>query len=236
MKIPPSVIIENVTRKQSLPAKMESVLLSYGTVTLIMIAEMTATSPLTCVGIKTAQPDGRDVQATPITDAFQSGCSVTERMIAGTAVMNFQKTVTNVKRKETLRAGTRDVFRKDGFVTLKMIAVITRMKMMKCAREDIERVQSPSFDAEMTNAYRLAGGAIMMMIVETAAMNQPVLTLNVPQKDLSAHLGTVSSLSSNVTGIKIATTCPTNWDVRRVIQMANIVPTISSHVITSCAS
>jgi hypothetical protein len=235
MRIPPFVIIENVTRKQSLPAKMESVLPSYGTVTSIMIAEMTAMSPLTCVGTKTVPPDGRDVQGTPITDAFQNGYSATERMIAGMAVMSFHKTVTSVRRRETLHAGTRDVFRSDGFVTLKMIAVITPMRMTQCAQEDIESAQSPSLDAEMTNAYRPAGGAIMTMIAATGAMNQTVLTLNVPQKDLSAHLGTVSSHSSNATGIKIATTCPTSWDVRRDIQMANIAPTISSHVITSCA-
>merc|ERR1712106_1231277 len=137
MNLTRRVTTGNVTRKQSFPAVMESVSLNCGSVTTTMTVGMTVTSRLTAAGTETAEMEQ----------------------------MNFPRTVPNAKRRATSNVEIKGVFPKDGCVILKMIAGITRMKMMKCAPEDTENAQNQNSDVEMINVYQRGGDATMMTIV-----------------------------------------------------------------------
>merc|ERR1719318_30713 len=163
-----SVTTGSATRKQNSPAAMESVFLSCGSVTMTMTAGMTVTSRLTAAGTEIVQRAGEDVQVIQTIDVSLNGSSAMERMTAEMEQMNCQKTVQNAKKRETSNVETKDVYQKDGCVILKMIVEIILMRMMKCAREDIENARSQSSDVETINVYQLDGDVITMMIVATA--------------------------------------------------------------------
>lgn len=65
-------------------------------------------SRLTCAVKETVRQDGNVVLDNRITDAFLSGCSVTEKMIVETTVMNYLRIVLNVIRNQTSSAPTID--------------------------------------------------------------------------------------------------------------------------------
>jgi len=163
-----SVTTGNVTRKQNFLAVMESVFLSFGSVTMTMTAGMTVTSRLTAAGTEIVQRAGEDVQVIQTIDVSLNGSSAMERMTAEMEQMNCQKTVQNAKKRETSNVETKDVYQKDGCAILKMIVEIILMRMMKCAREDIENARSQSSDVETINVYQLDGDVITMMIVAMA--------------------------------------------------------------------
>lgn len=61
--------------------KMDVALLNYGCATLIMIVEMIRMNQLTCAAKEIVQQAGNVVLDNRITDAYQNGCSVMEKMI-----------------------------------------------------------------------------------------------------------------------------------------------------------
>lgn len=63
-----------------------------------------------CVDSVTALPDGNDAQVNRTTVAFQNGCSVMERMIAETTVMNCLKIARFATQKLTLNAPIIDAY------------------------------------------------------------------------------------------------------------------------------
>lgn len=89
MKIHPFVTIVNVTHKLNTSAKMESVFLNYGFVTLKMIAETIPMNQPTDVGIVIVPQDGRSVPHAIITVVSRLGYFVTEKMIVGMDLMKL---------------------------------------------------------------------------------------------------------------------------------------------------
>lgn len=97
---------------------MGDVFPSYGCAILIMIAVMIRMSRLICAVKETVRQDGSVVLGNQITDAFLSGCSVTEKMIAETIVMSYLIIVLSVIRSQTLSVPTIDVFRSEYFLKI----------------------------------------------------------------------------------------------------------------------
>lgn len=62
------------------------------------------------VETKTALRDGVDVLVMPITDAFQNGCFVMEKMIVGMDRMKWMKIVGLAKKRAISDVETGDVF------------------------------------------------------------------------------------------------------------------------------
>merc|ERR1719431_1329883 len=118
---------------------------------------MTVMSRLIFAGTKIVPQAGEDAQVIQTTDVFLNGCSVMARMTAETELMNCQKIVQNVKKREISNVETKDVYLRDGSVILKMIVEIIQMKMMRCVKEDIGSVQSQSSDVETISVYLLGG-------------------------------------------------------------------------------
>lgn len=68
----------------------------------------------TCVAKEIVQLDGEDVQVNLTIVVYLNGSSVTEKMIAETTVMNFQRTVQHAKLNLTLSARITAVFLNNG--------------------------------------------------------------------------------------------------------------------------
>merc|ERR1711892_1465666 len=195
MKPMRNVTTGNVTRRQNFLVLMESVFPSFGSVTTTMTAGMAAMSQLISAGTRIVPQAGEDVQVTLITDVYQNGSSVMAKMTAEMEPMNWQRTVQNVRKKETSNVETKDVFQKDGSVILKTTVEITLMRMMKCAQEGTGNVQSQSSDVE-TIHVRMANSSVSLVIVLRKSLD--------------------------VTATRTAMTCLTNWTVHQDTQMENI--------------
>merc|ERR1719431_350507 len=164
------VITEIVIKKQSSPAKMESVFLSFGSATMTMTVVMTVMNQLISADIETVPQDGEDAPATPTTDVSLNGCFVMARMTAEIKRMSNQRIVQNVKKREISNAETSDVFHKDGCVTLRMTVETIPMKLMPCVLEGTVSARSQNFNVIMTSASPRDGSVTMMMTAEMAVM------------------------------------------------------------------
>jgi hypothetical protein len=110
MKPTKFAITENVTKKRNFHVQMESAFQYYGNVTLTMIAAMIVMNLHIYAGITTVRLVGVVVLVMLTIDAFLSGYSVMERMIAGMAPMSLLKIAHHVKKREISNAKTEDVF------------------------------------------------------------------------------------------------------------------------------
>ena len=99
-----------MTKKQNSHAKTENVFQYYGNVTLTMIVGTTVTNLRIFAVITTVLSDGVVVLDMLTTDAFLSGYSVMEKMIAEMAQMNLQKIVRHAKKREISSVKIEDVF------------------------------------------------------------------------------------------------------------------------------
>ena len=97
-----------------------------------------------------------------------------------------------VKKREISGVETVDVFLKDGFATLKMTVVTTRMRVKKPAMEDTENVQNLNSDAKMTSVSLAVGNVTMMMIVVMDLMKILAKIIHAQMTNSNATLDIVS--------------------------------------------
>lgn len=102
-KTQPCAITDRAILTRNSPAKMVDVFLNSGCAISIMIAVTILMSQHTCVGRRIVRRDGEDVQELLTTDAYQSGCSVTEKTIAEMDLMSCQRIVLLAIRRQILR-------------------------------------------------------------------------------------------------------------------------------------
>ena len=237
MKTQPFATIESVIQKLSSLVRMDDVFRSYGNVILTMTVEMILMNRLTSAGSANVLMVGRDAQVKPTIDAFPSGCSVMERMIVGMAVMNFHKTVPSAMRRETSNVPTTIVAsRRDGCVTLKMIAETIVMKVRHFAVDLTENALNLNSDATTTNVFQVDGVVTMMMTVGMVVMNSIAQDLLARMEHSSALVGIVLLLTSAVMVTVTAVTCQMKWDAHLVTPMEGTVLNPDSNVTTTCVS
>merc|ERR1712106_271676 len=191
MKMMMYVTTENAMRSLNILVIMENVYQNSGSAILTMIVVMTAMNQPIFVDTETVQPDGEGAPVTLITDVSPSGFSVMGKMIAETRQMSFQRIVQNAKKRETSSVEINDVFRRDGFVILRMIVETILMKMKPCVRANTENAQSQSINVIMINVFQPGGNVITMMIVGMAVMRQVALITLVQKVGSDVHRVTV---------------------------------------------
>ena len=161
----------------------------------------------TIAEIKTAQWAGGAVLDMQITDAFPNGSSVMERMIAGTEVTNWMRTVLHVKKMATSGVKIEDAFPKSGLATFQTIVAMLQTRMMTCALETTGSALNQSSNVTTTSVFQEDGLVIMMTI---AAMDRMKLTAKIKCAqpiNSNVTLGTVSKRISNVTESETVWVC-----------------------------
>ena len=99
-----------MTKKLNFHAQMENAFQYYGNVTLTMIAEMIVMNLHIYAEITTVRLVGVVALVMLTIDAFRSGYSVMERMIAGMVPTNLLKIAHHAKKREISNAKIEDVF------------------------------------------------------------------------------------------------------------------------------
>lgn len=196
---------------------------NYGSVISIMIVVTIQTNLLTCVDSAIARLAGRDVLEERIIDVYLSGCFVMAKTIVATVLMNYLKIVRNVSQPETFNARTIGVYRRDGYVTLKMTVVTTRMSLKTYVKGYIGNVQNPNSSVPMANVYQANGDVTMMTIVAIIQMNSTVEDSSVKMVLSNVRADIALRLTSVVMEIEIVETSVTKLVVLQDIQVADIV-------------
>lgn len=194
---------------------MAAASLDCGCVISITTAVTTPMNPRTCADRGTAQLDGDVVPDNPTTDVFQNGYSVTAKMTAEMAQMNFQKTVQSVIQKRTLLARTSAAFLSSGSAISRMIAVMAAMKQKVLANTTTENAQSRNSNVETVNVFHRDGAVTTKTTVETTQMNWTAMVSSARTERSNANLDTVSQLTSGATEIATAEICLMKLDVLR---------------------
>jgi hypothetical protein len=131
-------------------------------------------------------------------------------MTVATALMNSQKTATNVQTRVSSSAATSAVFPRDGHVTLRTTAATILMRARRCARADTASVLNQSSPARMINVFPPGGSVMVKMIVGMVLMKLLAKSLPAPRIDLNVPLDTVSRKSLFVMEIRTVLMCLMN--------------------------